>query len=257
MSVSAELFFIKRAQVTDLCRFLWAAFQIDYICSQKIDEAILAALEDLPMSLSYTFTRILRNLQQSNVADPRFCKKIINLVAAAQRPFTLEELCEAVGVEPGKTLWHASKLVNDMLRLLLDSFGSLIAVDEENMTVHFVHHSVKLHISSRPEMDSDGMGYYTTPHEAHLYLGDITVTYLNWRIFDQQLQKAKSTLLPHVRNYSSAILGGSLSRSNFASKLATGLLTKSGSSRSEFEEQTQLAHPFLPYAQNYRLFHTR
>lgn len=72
----------------NICRFLWVAFQIDSICSQKTDGAILIALEDLPKDLPDTFNRILRKLQHSNAADPVFCKKIFDLVAAAQRPLT-------------------------------------------------------------------------------------------------------------------------------------------------------------------------
>ena len=62
------------------------AFQIDSICSQKTDEAILMALEDLPKDLPETFNRILRKLERSNAGDPRFCKAVLDLVAAAQRP---------------------------------------------------------------------------------------------------------------------------------------------------------------------------
>lgn len=75
-------------------------------------------------------TLILRKLQPSNSSNPRFCKKIFDLVAAAQRLLTLEELCEATSVKPGETAWDASKVVNNMLKSLLDSCGSLVAVDD-------------------------------------------------------------------------------------------------------------------------------
>lgn len=50
-----------------------------------------------------------------------FVKNIFDLVVAAQRPVTIEELREAISIKPGDTTWDASRLVNDMLKPLLDS----------------------------------------------------------------------------------------------------------------------------------------
>jgi ankyrin repeat domain-containing protein 50 len=74
--------------------------------------------------------------------NPRLCKRIFELVAAAQRPLTSEELRDAISVVPGETAWNVQKLVNDM-RNTLDGCGSLLVVDEEHSTVHFAHHSVR------------------------------------------------------------------------------------------------------------------
>lgn len=245
------------------------AFQIDSICFEKTDEAILTALEDLPKDLPDTFNRILRKLQHSNAADPQFCQNIFSLLAAAQRPFTLEELREAVSVKPGETIWDASKLVNDMLKSLFNSCGSLVAVDEEYLTVHFTHHSVKQHILSKPT-DPDMRKHHVNMEKADLYLGDIIVTYLNFRIFDRQLTKSNSTLSPQAIDYPSAILE-SLPRSNFANRLAVKLLKTrkdpgldvqghlkiAAGIVDESKKQTQPAHSLLSYAQEYWLHHTK
>ena len=163
-------------------------FQIDSICSQKTDAAILEALEDLPKDLPETFDRILQKLQRSNTADPHFCRKTFGLVAAAQRSLTLGELREAAGVEPGNTAWDASKPVNDMFRSLLNSCGSLIAVDEEHRTVHFTHHGVKTYLLSNPT-NSDLRKYHINIKEADVSLGKIAVTYLNLGIFTDSLPR--------------------------------------------------------------------
>ncbi|MCJ1463915.1 hypothetical protein MMC07_002524 [Pseudocyphellaria aurata] len=253
--------------------FLWVKFQIGSICSQKTDKAILAALEDLPKDLPDTFNRILRKLELSNSADPGFCKKIFGLMAAAQRPLTLEELREAVSVEPGETSWDTGSLINDMLQSLFVSCGSLLVVDEEHLTVHFAHHSVKQHFLSEPVIDSDMKKYHIKMREADLYLGDVIVTYLNFGIFDQQLVKSKSAIpIPQVKNYPSAILGRSLPGSKIISKVAVKLLRNRPNSTLDVhsqlrkaagivdrsEEQTDgLAYSFLSYAREYWLFHTK
>ena len=252
-----------------ICRFLWVSFQIDSICSQKTDAAILTALEDLPKDLPDTFNRVLRKLQRSNNTDPHFCKRIFDLLAAAQRPLTLEELREAVSIEPCETKWDASKRVNEMLKLLLDSCGSLVAVDEEHLTVHFAHHSVKQHLLSKPT-DLDIKSYHVNIKDADIYLGDITVTYLNLGVLDRQLIKASSTVQPPGINYPSAILGD-ISGSSFANRLAVRLLKNrrnpgfdirsqlrvAAGIVDESKEQDQVAHAFLSYAQEYWLFHTK
>ena len=261
--------FIQKIRSTNLCRFLWVVFQIDSICSQNTDEDILKALEDLPKDLPDTFNRILRKLQHSNASGPQICKKIFDMVAAAQRPLTIDELREAVSVKPGETSWDASKLVNDMTRLLLDYCGSLIVIDEEQLTIHFAHHSVKKHFLSEP-LDSDMRKYHVNMKEADLYLGDTIVTYLNLGVLDRRLTQAKSTTVSEVEIHPSAILGGSLSRSNIA-RLAVRALKSRGESKFDVysqlkttaemirrsEEKTQSAHPFLLYAQEYWLFHTK
>lgn len=93
-------------------RFLWVAFQLDSICSQETDESIVNTLQSLPKDLPETFDRILRKLEQSKAADPRLRKKIFEVVAAAQRPLTLEELNDAISVvstqQPGRAL-HGTK----------------------------------------------------------------------------------------------------------------------------------------------------
>ena len=131
----------------------------------------------MPRGLSDTFSRILRKLHYSNNTDPPLCRKIFDLVATAQRPLTLEQLHEAVSVKPGEIAWDASKPVDHMLKSLLDCCGSLLVVDEEDLTVHFAHRSVKQHLLSEPT-DSDLRKYHINMEEADLYMGDIIVTYL-------------------------------------------------------------------------------
>lgn len=266
---SMQMILSNGLELLNISRFLWVAFQIDSICSQKTDAAILTALKDLPKDLPDTFNRILQKLQHSNTADPHFSKKVFDLVAAAQRPLTVAELREAVSVEPGEETWDTSKLVNEMLKSLLDCCGSLVNVDEEHLTVHFAHHSVKQYLLSEPT-NSEMRKYHINMKHADLYLGGIIVTYLNFGIFDQRLIKTNQTMQRQAINYPSAILGG-LSRSSITNKWAVRLLKSRGDSRIDIQSQlrtaagildgskepAQPAHFFLSYAQEHWLFHTK
>lgn len=83
--------------------FLWVALQIESLCAAKSDEAIHLALKDLPKSLPETFSRIL---QKSGELGKHYQTQIFKLVAVAHRPFTTEELRDALSVVPGDAVWN-------------------------------------------------------------------------------------------------------------------------------------------------------
>ncbi|KAF2189970.1 hypothetical protein K469DRAFT_762829 [Zopfia rhizophila CBS 207.26] len=119
--------------------FLWVALQIQSLCIMKTDDAIRQALADLPKDLSETFSRILL---RSEASGKPYQRLILELVTVAHRPLTMEELREALSVVPGDAVWKRARLFNDVFSTLT-CCGSLIVVDEEELTVRLVQHSVK------------------------------------------------------------------------------------------------------------------
>lgn len=248
-------------------RFLWVAFQIESICSQKSDQAILNALEDIPKDLPETFNRILRKLHFSKSHDMDLCLRIFNIVIAAQRPFTLDELREAISVEPGETIWNTKTMVNHMPKSLA-CYGSLLVVNEEYLTVHFAHHSVKQHLLFH-HVGTDLVDYIRNARKANLYLGEISVTYLSFKLFSTQITKPTTvTRLPKT-NLASAILNSSLPQTNVANRLALRYLKSRRYSRAEIRGQLEIAagcaaeefshqnYAFLSYARDNWLYHTK
>ncbi|EXJ91683.1 hypothetical protein A1O3_00233 [Capronia epimyces CBS 606.96] len=215
--------------------FLWVVFQLDSICSQATDEDILAALKSLPKDLPETFSRIIRKLDQSNAASTELYKKMFEVVAAAQRPLTVEELREAVSVVPGVRSWQPQKLVNDMLKVLY-SCGSLLVVDEECSTVHFAHHSVKQFFLS-DSADEVVRRYHVDASNADLSLGEVCVTYLNFEVFGMQLEKINNSAFPELIHLPSVVLTSALPQS-IVTKLAIKLLR--GRERRRYDWKSQL-----------------
>ena len=162
-------------------------FQIESICRENTDDGILNTLKNLPKDLPTTYRRILRRLRDSGSTIPLMGKKIFEIVAPARRPLNLEELREAISIEPGNTTWNISKLVNDVMRSL-ECCGSLIVIDEELSTVHFAHSSVKQYLETSPKK-LDIREYHVVPETANLGLGEILVTYLNLDVPQEQLTK--------------------------------------------------------------------
>ena len=251
-----------------MLRFLWVAFQIDSICAQNTDHDIMNSLENLPKGLPETFRRILHRLQQSAFANPSLGQKIFEIVAAAQRPLTLDELGEAISIRPGDTSWDGSNLVNDVLRSL-ESCGSFIVVDEELSTVHFAHSSIKQHLLSEPT-DLDVRAYHIDILQADTNLGKIAVTYLNLDVLDNQLTKTSQPPHKYATNVPSFVVRSALPKREFVNRMALAILRgrkMPGDSGTDFERSADFlqeinaqkyeAFTFLPYCQEYWLYHSK
>ena len=196
--------------------FLWVALQIISLYAMKTDDAIRQALVDLPKDLSETFTRILA---KSGVAGQPYQRRILELIIVAQRPLQIEELRESLSVVPGNTTWNPATLLNDIYSTLA-CCGSLVIVDEEELTVRLVHHSVKQFILTEFNT-STSIGFTTA--EAHRTMRDIIITYLNYGVFERQLS---TTVVPQIMTGSapSKIIRSTLHSSGSVRNIALKLL---------------------------------
>ena len=203
-------------------------------------------------------------------------QSIFKLIIAAKQPLTLGEMGAAISVVPGETTWDASKQVNDM-RKTLQCCGSLVSIDEERLTIHFVHHSVKQHLTldrgSEANMH-DPYDVFSGRHivsieEADHRLGAICVTYPNFSVFDRQVAKAEDHRARMI-DYPSAILNGTLPSSHVTTKLALRFLKARGKSKHDVSQSLaevashtegsirgQEQNVFLQYALEYWLAHAR
>ncbi|KAL8400657.1 hypothetical protein RB594_000889 [Gaeumannomyces avenae] len=160
--------------------FLWVALQLESLCTAKTDQAIRQALADLPKDLPSTFSRIL---QKSETLGKDYQQKTLELVTAARRPLTTDELREALSVTPGNTDWSPAQLLND-IHSTLACCGGLVIVDEEDFAVRLVHHSVKQFLLGGLESLSGAM---FTLDSALATMAHIILTYLNYGAFDTKL----------------------------------------------------------------------
>ncbi|KAI9763674.1 MAG: hypothetical protein M1839_006322, partial [Geoglossum umbratile] len=196
--------------------FLWVALQIKSLCLMKTDDAILQALKDLPEDLSETFSRILL---RSEASGKPYQKRILELVTMAYRPLTIEELREALSVVPGDTVWNPARLLNNVFSTLT-CCGSLLIVDEEELTVRLVHHSVKQFLLSGFK-DSNNIAF--TIGSAKRRMADIIITYLSYDVFGTQLS---TMVVPQIRAGSapSRIIHSTLESSSSVRNLTLKLL---------------------------------
>ncbi|KAJ5503640.1 hypothetical protein N7463_006514 [Penicillium fimorum] len=235
--------------------FLWVALQIESLCAMESDEEIREALADLPKDLSETFSRTLRPKSQNTRQ-----KDIFAILTVAQSPLTLQQLREALCVVPGDLNWNSDRLLNNMHNTLA-SCGSLVAIDEEELTIHLVHHSVKQFLLGEFK---DSIEPLVNVDEAHQMMASIILTYLNYSVFETQISK---TVIPQLRTGSlpSEVIFSTLKSSNSVRNMAIKLLKsrkKFGFDIGKVIAETKLQnHPteeqfyFQKYAKTFWLYH--
>lgn len=162
--------------------FLWVVLQIKSLCSMSTDKEIKEALTNLPVELPDIYTQVLQKVQEP---DKIHQKKVLELITAARRPLTLDEMQEAASVTPGDTEWSVAKRVNDVY-LVLASCGCLLTLDEEELTVRLLHPSVEQFVFDRYR---DSTGASITISGTHKSMSSVLLTYLNYGVFGTEISK--------------------------------------------------------------------
>ncbi|MCJ1348387.1 hypothetical protein MMC31_006619 [Peltigera leucophlebia] len=182
--------------------FLWVAFQIEDICRQVCDRDICETIQKLPKNLPETYNRILSRI--SKMGNARLAEKGFSWVATTRRPLLLEELREAIAVEPLQPYFDPKRLVNDMSQIV-SYCENLIVLDEQDKTVQFTHQTVKVFLLDGLRHQANA-NFHFEQRETDHYVGEICVTYLNFNDFKRKLVR-KGPPLPTPE----AILEASLS----------------------------------------------
>ncbi len=253
----------------DSVRFLWVALQIHDICALTCDEDIRDALKKLPKDLPETYDRALYRVvreQKAHVAE-----KVYRWIAVVQRPLSLEELREAIAVEPKQTSLRRDRLVNNMNQLVAWC-GNLVTIDEEDNSVRFAHHSVRDYLCSDCSDPYTQRFHFKIP-EVNQHVGEVCVSYLDFTDFKRELTKApKPIAAPNPKQIAAASLSSAPdpSISRLGSKLNKLWIRKQESRvnvsalrfatmmhRAGEIQELERKYIFLNYASQHWLSHTR
>ena len=198
-------------------------------------------------------------------------KKIFPWVATARRPLLLEELKEALSIEPLQPYSDPEGLVNDMSQIV-SWCGNLIVLDEQDGTVQFTHQTVKMFLL-HSFWDQTNSDFHLKQREIDLYAGEICVTYLNFNDFKTKLiRQPKELRLPNPETILRPSLSvGSTSTSQLIWKTVARLRGHhKGDSVNPIPlftgdvlhsdlgvvRELEREHPFISYAAKYWLYHT-
>ncbi|KAJ1335026.1 ankyrin repeat domain-containing protein 50 [Microdochium nivale] len=242
--------------------FLWAYFQLQDICQQHCDEDIRRTLSALPRDLAETFQRALHRIEYRR--HTAAARKIFPWVAASKRPLSLGELREAIATEIGQKYSEPARLYNDM-----QNIGSwcenLVQIDEENQIVQFAHSSVRDFLLEVPS-NYDLSGFHLLIEDEDHRLGEICVTYLNFKDFETTLAKRPKPLLMDSSKITRTIFEPGSKRAALVSRFVVKRKpvaydlrgTTAISSQNPLSKATTLegGHPFLKYASAHWIAHT-
>ncbi|KAH4244362.1 hypothetical protein HBI46_022850 [Parastagonospora nodorum] len=211
--------------------FLWVALQIKALCTLETDHEIVEALVDLPADLSETYHRIL---QKSRGKTRMYQNRILQIITSAQRPLDVAEMREVLSVTTGQTDWTSTMLVNDVYSTLT-ACGCLVHVDEEDLTVRFVHPSVREYFLRTGPFDlapADHAMELNMIEVCHRAIAEVIVTYLSYGVFDTQVSK---TFIPRIdgANANTKIIESVTGSSRSVQSLAMKLLAQR--SRPDFD----------------------
>ena len=254
--------------ITFVLRFLWVAFQIEDLYRQKSDAEIRHTLKTLPKDLPETYQRALSRIIKDG--NQKLANQIFRWVAAAKRPLRLEELREAIAVVPGDEFLDRERLVNNA-DSLVPSCGGLLASDDEDIVVQFVHHTVQEFLISEEYQTVADSFHYDLP-EVDLMAGEICVTYLNFNDFKRQLipQQRSTPIIQPSNILESPTLTGQGRMTEYGLKFARIVAKRSKTKFNIVQHletikglerddslQLQVQYAFLAYARSFWLSHTK
>ncbi|KAJ6014718.1 hypothetical protein N7540_009309 [Penicillium herquei] len=151
--------------------FLWASLCLGEICEQNCDENVLKALEHFPEGLRRFLTKIL------NVFT-----KVMQYCGVVKRPLTTEEYKEALSILPQQTTLDTKRQPHSMDLVIRACYG-LTFIDEEELTVHYVHHSLRTHLFTTAHTRSVQYNF----NQVDVHFGHMCMTYLDFTNFKGQL----------------------------------------------------------------------
>ncbi|KAF7921112.1 uncharacterized protein EAE97_011380 [Botrytis byssoidea] len=173
--------------------FLWVQFQLEELCRMETDATIVKALQNLPRNLEETYDRLLGRIIE--IERREFVKRMFDWIVCSCRPLHMDELREAIAFTVGDKSWDATKIPND-LRRLIRACGNLIVIDEVTLEVYLAHYTVEQYI---PHSQNSELAYFHTTREAsNRALGATCVTYSSFTDLEAQVTVYHNTTSPNM-----------------------------------------------------------
>jgi hypothetical protein len=110
-------------------RFRWAFCQLNALKTCRRESTLMERLDQLPKDLDETYDRILQNIMDED-ADEAFAA--LQWLAYSERPLYLDELAEAIVIQPNKYSPESRDRLLDPYEVL-HICSSLIVLDNEDI----------------------------------------------------------------------------------------------------------------------------
>ena len=156
----------------DRCRFLLAEFQLKHVLAKKVPRSMKEALMSLPASLENAYKDIVIRITEKGKDAIQLAWRILSWVFYAFRPLSMDELREAIAVEPEDIELEQNLMDPDDI---VEICESLLVHDESSETVRFAHYSVNEFLTNCCMQDLLSC----------VHLANTCLTYLAFKTFDE------------------------------------------------------------------------
>ncbi|KAJ7111000.1 ankyrin repeat-containing domain protein [Mycena epipterygia] len=121
--------------------FLLAKLHLDSLSTKNTVKAVRDALDSLPKDLDRTYDEAMERIEHQNEDDRQLAHLVLTWVAYAVRPLLVNELREALAIEPeAKSVDPDNLLDTD---IILSVCAGLIIVDEAMSVVRLIHYTTQ------------------------------------------------------------------------------------------------------------------
>lgn len=163
---------------------------MDDLCNSSSDAMIRETLKNLPEGLGDTYKRILTKISKS--PSRALARKVFIWATVAKRPLHVEELREAVAIEPDDKSWNEDSIPHE--DLMFECCRGLIIKDDDE-TAHFAHHTVQQYLTGGLAIKVDPF-FQISVVNADILAGQTCVAYLSFSDFETQITSSTPTVTP-------------------------------------------------------------
>ena len=158
----------KSNLLTLVARFLLVSLNIDAILEEVTIYNRREKLEEMTKGkgLGDAYTATLTRIQSQNGSKSRLGMEALMWISHSERPLEALELCQALGVERGKTDQNALNVpaIETVLRCSL----GLITIEASSSTVRLIHFTLQEHLSNASSLF----------HNPHSMMAEVCLTFL-------------------------------------------------------------------------------
>ncbi|KAK1836349.1 ankyrin repeat-containing domain protein [Podospora conica] len=166
--------------------FQWVRCQIEALCKLRNDNAIRAALFNLPRTLQDTYHRILQRIEDRHPDDVETFHRVLSWLVRGVRDLTLDELAEAISIDPESNQDSMDfGAVDTDPEDILGILGGLVVVSTEKI-VSLAHYSVKEFLVSE-EVRTAKPTFWIGSHDVERDLAAVCLSYLCYDDFKKPL----------------------------------------------------------------------
>lgn len=178
--------------------FLWADLALNDMSRMRTWKEISGLLEQRSCGLFATYNGIMTQLEQSSIGLTPLRRRVLTLVACAQRSLHLPELEEALAIREGTfTIDPDDRILEapDTIKQACGSMVYLVGTDE----VELIHLSAKEFILSEPIAQTPNT-HSTRAQDAHRSMASICLTYLSLSSLEGIINHDQTSLRTAMQN---------------------------------------------------------